>query len=292
MQKYYVYISLIVLCAAAFVKSFAGDLHKEVRRTNEKEVRVKLETSFGTLKLSKGNAEHIVVVNYRPEKNKESDIDLEYRVQHETGNLNLELNPKGSRNSHDGSVHVNFDIQSDQWNVQLNNELPLMIDAELGAGRGDFDFTGMNITKLSISTGATSTKVRFDEPNKGVIENFRITSGVSKFVGDKLNNANFKRFEFEGGVGSYYLNFEGALQREVDVHIEIGLGAITIVIPKDVGARIKYAEGWLSNFSIDDDEFDEQRKGVYTTSNYSSATGKMNITIDSGLGSIKIRRTK
>jgi hypothetical protein len=66
---------------------------------------------------------------------------------------------------------------------------------------------------------------------------------------------------------------------------------VTIVIPRVTGAKVHYQENWFSTFSIDRD-FDEERKGVYVTSNYSSVEGKMNIYVESGLGSVKVKLEK
>ena len=55
---------------------------------------------------------------------------------------------------------------------------------------------------------------------------------------------------------------------------------------------MKYEDSWLSNLSLDDEEFIRKKKGIYESTNYLNAEGKMNIAIESGLGSVKIKRTK
>lgn len=124
------------------------------------------------------------------------------------------------------------------------------------------------------------------------MKKLKIESGVSKFDAYNLNNANFKRMEFEGGVGSYYLDFGGTLTRDVNVSINVGLGALTIAVPRKIGIRIKYEDSWLSRLSLDNDEYIRMKKGIYESKNYSAAEGRMDITVESGLGSVKVRRTK
>jgi hypothetical protein len=287
-----VVIPALVLSAHAH----AGGVHKEIKRTTEKEIRLKLESSFGTVECSKGPSDKIMVFDFKTEDGHKPSVDIDYRIRNDIGYLNL-TRELGSKHS----VSLNFDdddeekndysFESGKWYMRFSDAIPLSIDAELGAGRGDFDMTGLNVKDFRMSAGASSTTLVFGEPNKSEIEDFEIKSGVSKFVGKKLNNANFKRMTFEGGVGSYYLDFAGELRHEVDVKIKIGLGAVTIIIPKEVGAKVHYQESWFSNFSIDKD-FDEEKKGVYSTTNYSSADGRMNIYVESGLGSVKVKRTK
>ena len=75
----------------------------------------------------------------------------------------------------------------------------------------------------------------------------------------------------------------------MDVDIEVGLGVLTMYIPKAIGARVTYDKTWASKVNTPED-FRETADNAYTSENYYSAAGKMNIRIDSGLGSVKIRR--
>jgi hypothetical protein len=285
-----------VLTAALAMQASAGGLHKEIKRSTEKEVRIKLESSFGTVVCSKGVSDKVMIFDLKMEDDHKPNVDIDYRIKNDVGYLDISRESDGGNSvslhfNDDDKGKNNGDFVSGKWYMRFTDAVPLSIDAELGAGRGDFDMTGLDIKDFTMSAGASSTTLLFGEPNKSEIEDFEIKSGVSKFVGEKLCNANFQRMTFEGGVGSYYLNFDGELHREVDVKIKIGLGVVTIVIPREAGAKVHYQENWFSNFSIDKD-FDEERKGVYVTDNYSSAEGKMNIYIESGLGSVKVKLEK
>lgn len=277
----------------------AQTVHREIKRSDEKEVNVKIESSFGSVNIEKGNKENIVRVYYRKkDKDRRPKLNVDYSVRKGIGELYLEMHPEESdiRSSDggDGGVHVNADInfKADEWYVELAEGIPMSLDVELGAGKSDFDLTGLIINDLSISTGASSSKLNFGEKNTGEIKKLRIESGVSKFTANNLNNANFRTLEFEGGVGSYLLDFGGELKRDVNVDINVGLGAMTILVPKDIGLKIKYEDSWLSNLSLDDDEFIRKKKGIYESENYANAEGKMDIAIESGLGSVKIKRMK
>lgn len=288
-------ISFVVLTGTVI----SQNIHREIKRTDETEVKVKIESSFGSVNIHKGDKNKIVDVYYRKkDKNRIPKLDVDYYVRKGVGELLLEMHPEGTEieSSDDGDVKVRvnseFNFNSDVWYIELVEGIPLSIDAELGAGKSDFDLTGLTINDLSISTGASSSKLTFGEKNEAEIKNLRIESGVSKFVATNLNNANFRKMEFEGGVGSYYLDFGGELKRDVKVEINVGLGTMTLAIPQNIGLKIKYEDSWLSNLSLDDDEFVRKKKGIYESQNYSDAEGKMDISIESGLGSVKIKRTK
>lgn len=289
------YILSILFAAAGITK--AQTIQREVERTNEKEVKVFLNSTFGSVNLEKGEPGKIVEVFYRrKDKDNEPELDFDYFVRRNVGELHIEMNPDGAKvvHSRNGEVNVNLNhvnLKPDEWYIKLTDEIPLSIQAELGAGKSDFDFSGLEIKDLTISTGASSSKLRCDEKNRGEIDHLSIETGVSKFVAENLNNANFRKMIFEGGVGSYYLDFGGELNRTVDVTVNVGLGAITVVVPKKIGVRVKYEDSWLSNFTIDD-EFIRKKKGTYESENYETTDGRMNIFIESGLGSVKIKRSK
>jgi len=75
----------------------------------------------------------------------------------------------------------------------------------------------------------------------------------------------------------------------VDVDVELGLGVLTIIVPPQVGAVVTYEKSWVSHVDCDD-SFHATGENQYSTENFSTARGRMNIMIDSGMGSVKIRR--
>lgn len=290
-------LSAIVLFLSGIAA--AQNVRREVKRTDERDVRVTIESSFGSVNIEKGSKDRIALVYYkRRDRDQKPRLDLDYFIRKGSGELHLEMHPEGtevqSSDDGDGGVHVNANVNfnTDEWYVELAEGLPMSLDVELGAGKSNFDLSGLIINDLSISTGASSSKLNFGEMNKGEIRTLKIESGVSKFVANNLNNANFRKLEFEGGVGTYILDFGGELKRDVKADINVGLGTMTILVPKNIGVKIRYEDSWLSNLSLDDEEFVRKKKGVYESQNYAEAEGKMDFSIESGLGSVKIKRIK
>jgi hypothetical protein len=262
---------------------------REIGRTTEKEIKVILSSSFGTVIISKGEGEKIFVMESTPDKQSEGRMEVQYSVRNRIGYLEISLGEQG-KDGGDGkkSFHIeNFD--RGKWYLRFSDAIPISFDVELGVGRGDFNLTGLQVKDFNLSTGASDVSLAFDSPNTQHIENLNIESGVSKFDARNLNNANFKHFSFQGGVGSYTLDFGGMLKNEVDVDIEVGLGLVTLVVPQEIGARVMYEESWVSKLDCDRD-FRSAGDNTYVSENYHNVPGKMNINVDSGLGSIKVRR--
>ena len=266
-----------------------GGNSREVGRTTEKELKVTLTSSFGSVLISRGKPEKMLLIESASRANQDPKIAIDYAIRNRVGYMDLSLGEGGREsNGRKGRFQLSS-FEGGKWFLKFSDAVPISFDVELGVGKGDFDLSGLQVKDFNLSTGASDVSLAFDEPNKGSIDNLSIESGVSKFDGRNLCNANFKRLHFQGGVGAYTLDFGGALSSEVDVDIEVGLGVLTVYLPREIGARVTYDKTWASKVDTPDD-FRETAGNGYTSGNYYSASGKMNIKIDSGLGSVKIRR--
>jgi hypothetical protein len=282
MQKA-LYIVTLLLLSRALVLT---DSPKEIGRTNEKELKVVVSASFGTLVISRGESGKIVTAEPVVRKGRTPPMVVEYSIRNRVGYLELHL---GERHEDDEEKKHTGSFGGHTWNVQFTDGIPISFDIELGMGKGTFNLSGLQVKDLNISTGASDVTLSFDEVNKNPIDVITIESGVSKFVAENLGNANFKRLRFEGGVGAYTLDFTGAALSEADVDVEVGLGVLTMIIPDDVGARLYYVKSWISRLEWDRD-FSATGENQYQSDNYVSSQKRMNIRVDSGLGSVKVRR--
>jgi hypothetical protein len=262
----------------------------EIGRTTEREVNIVLSSGFGTIRISKGEPEKILVLS-SPAKNDETPgASLDYAIRNRVGYAEISLGEEPREETDHEKKWLQFgSLRGNAWDLRVSDAIPVAFDLELGVGKADIDLTGLQVKDLTLSAGASDVEVSFDQQNTVTIENMNIESGVSKFTGRNLGNANFRKFRFEGGVGSYTLDFSGKLQTECDVDVEIGLGTLTIVVPKQLGAKIIYEKSWLSHLDCGSD-FKAAGEDQYVSNNYPTATGRMNIRIQSGLGNVKIRR--
>jgi len=262
---------------------------KEIGRTTEKEMKVVLSASFGNVFIGKGEPEKMIVAQSTSRHKDPGPMTIDYSIRDRVGYMDIELgqDAQGDEGNKSGFSLAHFN--GGTWYLKFTDAVPISFDIELGVGKGNFDFAGLNIKDLNLSSGAAEVRVSFDHPNQSSIENVNIESGVSRFEGRNLGNANFKRFRFQGGLGSYTLDFNGEINREVDVDVEVGVGVCTIIVPPAVGARIAYEKNWVSRLDTDAD-FHSSGENEYLSDNYADAASRMNITIDSGMGSIRVRR--
>jgi hypothetical protein len=264
-----------------------SDRIKEIGRTTEKEIKVVLASSFGSVSISRGEPGKTVSVESDRPGGENSRMTVDYTVRNRIGYLEINLGQDNEESGGKGTgIHFG-NMESGKWTLHFSDAIPISFDVELGVGRGSFDMTGLQVKDFNLSTGASEVDLAFDERNALEIENLNIESGMSRFNGRNLLNARFKHFRFQGGVGSYTLDFGGELTSEVDVDVEVGFGFATLIVPKLVGARITYEKNWVSHLDCDSD-FENDAANEYMTANYYRVPGKLNITLDSGLGSIKV----
>lgn len=282
-------VALLTALLSAGGTATAQTAAQEIGRTTEREINVFLSSSFGTVVLGKGETEK--VLRLLPEGEESVSLTtLDYAIRNRVGYVDVRLgDPEDAGNSGKGSFSLGNLNRKGKWDLRFSDAIPVSFDVELGMGRGDFNLTGLQVKDFRLSSGASDVTLAFDQPNVTRIENMTIESGVSKFEGRNLGNANFKRFRFQGGVGSYVLDFAGKLPAEVEVEIEVGMGAVTIIVPKEVGARVSYEKSWVSSIDLDQD-FSSSGESEYLSENYSAASSRMNVRINAGFGSVRVRR--
>lgn len=283
-------LAILVVSLSPGLPFLPDSTSREIGRTTEKELKVVLTSSFGNVMISRGEPEKILMAESVSGRDEPPRMIVDYSIRNRVGYMDVTLGEETEeRDDHKSSFKLSSLGEGGKWNIRLTDAIPISFDLKLGLGRGNFDLSGLKVKDFNLSTGASDVRLSFDEQNPSTIENMNIESGVSKFVAHNLGNANVKRFRFQGGVGSYVLDFSGKIQREVDVEVEVGLGVLTVIIPKEVGARLTCEETWVSRLDCGAD-FHATSDNVYTSDNLATAPTRMNIRIDSGLGSVKVRR--
>lgn len=168
------------------------------------------------------------------------------------------------------------------WNLKLNQTVPLDLRVAAGAYTGKMDLSGLQLTNLEISDGASTNTVDFNSPNPEKLNLFTYKTGASTVNLIGLANANFSKMVFEGGAGTYYLDFSGTLQRDADLKITAGVSTVEITVPKDTHAVIDVTGGLK----------DVSTRGTWTTTDnsYESEGSGSTITIrvEMGVGTLKL----
>lgn len=168
------------------------------------------------------------------------------------------------------------------WDLALTNEIPVNLTIEGGASENNFDFTGLKLTGLKITQGASETSVQFNAPNTAQMQDFSFTTGASSADLLGLGYANFTNMTFSAGAGDYTLDFTGALTHDAIVNIKSTISNIRIVIPAGMRTVI-INKGTVSNINtegtwmLNDDTYTTLVEGYTLTINLDMAVGNVTL---------------
>ncbi len=169
------------------------------------------------------------------------------------------------------------------WQLQLG-DTPLDLSVHAGAYQGNLKLGGVPLRRLEINDGAATANVRFDEVNPEEMSELVYKTGASTVTLTGLANANFESMSFDGGAGSYTLDFAGELQRDASVKITSGVSTLTLIVPEGTHAIIT-TDSALSSVTT---------TGEWSTSGSTyTAAGDgptLTITVDTGVSTLNLIR--
>jgi len=172
-------------------------------------VRVEIEMAAGELDVSGGAAELL-------------EADFTYNV----AELKPEVDFSGSTLSvRTPDVQVRGDSLWDldeyryEWDLRLNDDVAMDMQVGVGAGR-----TNLQLGTLSLTT-------------------LEVTQGAGEVVVDLSGSTSLTRLNVGGGAGAMTVDLTGDWQNDLEATIEGGLGKRTLILPADVGVRVKVEVG-------------------------------------------------
>jgi hypothetical protein len=134
----------------------------------------------------------------------------------------------------------------------------------------------------------------FDESRWTVRLNPRVESALHVHVGIgqctlNLTRLNVTRLEVDTGVAECTVNLPaGGEAGTIPVEIDGGVGQIDILVPEGVAAQIRLDPG-LGGTRVDTQRFPEVGEELYRSANYETATYRLDVTVDLGVGSIEVK---
>jgi hypothetical protein len=171
-----------------------------------------------------------------------------------------------------------------EWELELSPSVALDLNVAVGAGESDLDLTGLQLQSLELNLGAGDMAVRFGAPNTGVMTRFVLEAGASDTDVAGIGNASPAEMVVRGGLGRMNLDLRGGWAQSADVTISAGVGALTLLLPQDIGVRVA-AQGGLSDISASGLE---ARDGVYLNEAYGTADRVLDISVTTGLGAVRL----
>jgi hypothetical protein len=189
-----------------------GDLVKLTRSVDlgyAKSVDARIEMGVGKLTVS-GGSQNVMdaeftynVAEWKPE--------VSYGEADERGTLRVRQ-PGGHGLGLGGRVR-------NEWDIQLNADIPMDLEVELGAGTGRLELGDLSLMDLRITAGAGEVEV--------------LLTGQPEV--DDL--------EVQVGAGDVTVDLSGEWTDDLDAEIKGGVGRLTLRLPTDVGVRVDADKG-------------------------------------------------
>jgi hypothetical protein len=196
-----------------------------------------------------------------------------------TGRLSLKLESAHKKG-------IRSERENNRLHLNLTDTLPLSLHINSGVGDVRLALSRLHLSSLDLESGVGGARLSSYEANPTVCDLIRLRSGVGSMDAVGLGNLNFRRFEFEGGVGGANLDFSGQWKQDAEVRIVVGVGGVTVRMPRDVGVRVSAEKHFLSGLQLDG--FHKEAGEDYYSADYSKAKVKVFVTVKTGVGGFRI----
>jgi hypothetical protein len=120
-----------------------------------------------------------------------------------------------------------------KWNISVNNDIPLDINVDFGAGEGNLDLRGLILNSLKIDMGVGELKVDLSGEQKQSLD-VSLDGGVGSATIYLPVDVGV-RVMVDGGIGS--VNARGMIKRR-DAYVNDAYGKTEVTIDVDVDAGI------------------------------------------------------
>ena len=144
----------------------------------------------------------------------------------------------------------------------------------------------MNTNTRFSNLGNTKNNLKVNLTNRIPLD-ITINTGASDMSLD-LSKLTVSNFNLNASASSVDTIFGDNIMDGTDVIMKLGASSVSITIPQSIGVRAQVNSGLSSR---DFQDFKSLGGGAYESSNYSSATKKINLSIDAGVSSITIKRS-
>jgi hypothetical protein len=175
-------------------------------------------------------------------------------------------------------------MKAGRLDLTLGNRVPLDMDLKFGAVRANVELGGLRVRQLHVATGASETELTVSSLNQERCSGADFEVGAAEFTASGLGNLNCEHVKMAGGVGDVTLDFNGAWRIDASVEIDMGLGSLTLRVPRGLGVSVKKT-GVLASF---DSQEMIKRGNMFYSENWDKATNRVTFNIDAALGSIRM----
>lgn len=254
----------------------------------EEAADVMIEAGYGTVRIRRETGDRLyTVTRVDSDRGREVRPSIRTSVRNSAAIVRMRLDA-GNDDGLEAVSSLIGGVRTPRWEVTISDRIPVRLQLELAAGDADIDATDLRITELAVEAGAGDLRLRADAPNRERAGTVSIEAGLGSVRAHGLGNLNFESLHFEGGMGSYTLDLTGAMRDGAVVTTELGVGSLTLIVPRDFGVQLRGTDSWLCSTSAIG--FVQRSSARYESEGYDGASTHMTLDIDGGMGSVRVVR--
>ncbi|CAN5747406.1 hypothetical protein BH23GEM9_BH23GEM9_11440 [soil metagenome] len=243
------------------------------RAAGEQVLRVDVEYGAGSLSLAPGASGVLYQANLRYDANV-------FRPVVEYADSRLRVGVNGST----GNTGRTRNVRAGELDLRLGTDVPVEIDLKFGAAEANIDLGGIPVRRLQVQTGASKTLLSVSRPNPERCQHAEFQLGAARFEATGLGNLNVEHFSVQGGVGEMILDFTGAWSANMSAKVDMGLGSLTLRMPRGLGVRVGRT-GVLTSF---DSQGLVKRGDSYYSETWETAARRLSLDLNTALGSVRV----
>ena len=156
----------------------------------------------------------------------------------------------------------------------------------MGAADADLALGGLRLEALRLTTGASRTRLSFDDPNPGTCATVDVTTGAGDLRIANAGNSGCAEWRFDGGVGKVTVDLAGAWRGDPRMALNLAVGGVVFEAPLDLGLRVRM-NGLMAKFEGDD--FVKNGK-TWTSNGFDQAARKVELEVHSAIGGVRVER--
>jgi len=238
---------------------------------SENDLRVNVEYGAGTLTLASAPSGTL----YRADLHYDRAV-FTPRMEYDAGRLRVGMSSASNVRGRN--------IRGGELEVQVTPDLPVDLNLQFGAADATLDLGGIRVRRLELQTGASRTHLTIPTQNQEIVEQAEFHVGAARFEATGLGNLNAPRLVVKGGVGDIILDFTGAWPANMDARVEMGLGSLTLRLPRGLGVQVNRS-GALTSF---DAQELVRRDNSYFSEGFSDAERRLVLTLEAALGRVRV----
>jgi hypothetical protein len=284
-MKYQAFL-ILAMCTGLSASEITVE-HHDIPYETIKQLDVEIEFGLGQLDLSSNKDDDYILISefhfsddrYRPQ--------VDFRRSGDQGKLRLESRNLDKKSFFGlGRQDAQKGANENRWFLEFIRTVPSSFRIDLGLGHGQLDFSEIRVKDLRLECGMSDVGVEFRKRNPERLQSMTLETGLGNVEAFGLGYANIENFSIECGLGSTVLVFNGEIEQDMKGQISVGLGSVSLEIPRNLGVQIEAESSFLS--SIDLHDFNRLDNDLYRTENWQQAETRLYLVVEIGLGSVDI----